>query len=85
MKMNKTWLKLAYLFGLCLILAACSKNEDQAKVEVWLPDTKVVKLPMEEYAGIPFNTTREEAKEKFNFHRISFQPQKAETVSFWDH
>ncbi len=66
MKMNKTWLQLAYLFGLCLILAACSKNEDQAKVEVWLPDTKVVKLPMEEYAGIPFNTTREEAKEKFN-------------------
>jgi len=49
-----------------LMLIACGNKEEQAKAEVWLPDTKVVKMPMDDYAGIPFNTTREEAKEKFN-------------------
>lgn len=50
---------------LTVLVSACGKNEEQVKNEVWLPDTKVVKLPMEEYATIPFNTTREEAKDKF--------------------
>ena len=62
----KTWILLLLAAGFGLLLTACGKNEEQAKAEIWLPDTKVVKLPMEEYAGIPFNTTREEAKEKFN-------------------
>jgi len=53
------------LCGLASLLCACGPGEEQAKTEVWLPDTKVVKLPMEEYAGIPFNTTRDEAKEKY--------------------
>ena len=66
MKMKKTWLQLTCVLSLLLNLAACGNNEEQAKNEVWLPDTKVVKLPMEDYAGIPFNTSREEAKEKFN-------------------
>jgi len=62
MKMKKTWLQLTCVLSLLLNLAACGNNEEQAKNEVWLPDTKVVKLPMEDYAGIPFNTSREEAK-----------------------
>ena len=62
----KTWILLLLAAGFGLLLTACGKNEEQAKAEIWLPDTKVVKLPIEEYAGIPFNTTREEAKEKFN-------------------
>ena len=59
-------LKLFSLVLVSLIAVACGNKEEQAKAEVWLPDTKVVKLPMDDYAGIPFNTTREEAKEKFN-------------------
>jgi uncharacterized lipoprotein YehR (DUF1307 family) len=66
MKIKKTWLQLTYALSLSLMLASCGNNEEQSQAEVWLPDTKVVKLPMEDYAGIPFNTTREEAKEKFN-------------------
>jgi hypothetical protein len=53
------------LCGLISLLGACGDKAEQAKSEVWLPDTKVVKLPMEEYATIPFNTTREDAKDKF--------------------
>jgi len=51
----------------CLIafLVGCGVDEQASKSEIWLPDTKVVKLPLEEYGGIPFNTSREEAKEKF--------------------
>jgi hypothetical protein len=48
-----------------LFLSACGETEPVVKTDTWVPDTKVVKLPMEEYATIPFNTTREEAKEKF--------------------
>lgn len=48
-----------------LFLSACGETEPTAKTAAWVPDTKVVKLPMEEYATIPFNTTREEAKDKF--------------------
>lgn len=58
-------LKLWIICALAVLASACGKNEDQVKTEIWLPDTKVVKLPMEEYATIPFNTTREEAKDKF--------------------
>ena len=59
--------KIRYLLPLVasLMLLACSQEKDAVKTEVWVPDTKVVKLPMEEYATIPFNTTREEAKDKF--------------------
>jgi hypothetical protein len=57
--------KILTLCALVTILSACGKNEEQAKTEIWLPDTKVVKLPMEDYATIPFNTTREDAKDKF--------------------
>ena len=57
--------KILAMCTLVTLLSACGKNEEQAKTEVWLPDTKVVKLPMEEYATIPFNTTREDAKDKF--------------------
>jgi len=46
-------------------LVACGNNDPVPKAEVWLPDTIVVKLPMEEYAGIPFNTSGQEAIEKF--------------------
>ena len=66
MKIKETWFKLACILIFCLMLTACGDGNEQAKTEVWLPDTKVVKLPMDDYAGIPFNTTREEAKEKFN-------------------
>jgi hypothetical protein len=58
-------IKLLTICTLVTLLCACGKKEEQAKTEVWLPDTKVVKLPMEDYASIPFNTTREEAKDKF--------------------
>jgi hypothetical protein len=57
--------KIVAMFALVALLSACGKNEEPAKTEVWLPDTKVVKLPMEDYATIPFNTTREDAKDKF--------------------
>jgi hypothetical protein len=66
MNKYKTWILLLFAVAIGLFLTACDKSEEQAKAEIWLPDTKVVKLPMEDYAGIPFNTTREEAKEKFN-------------------
>jgi hypothetical protein len=64
--MNKPWIRLILATTLTLSIVACGNKEDQAKTEIWLPDTKVVKMPMDDYAGIPFNTTREEAKEKFN-------------------
>jgi hypothetical protein len=64
--MNNFWKRLILATTLALFIAACGNKEDQAKAEIWLPDTKVVKMPMDDYAGIPFNTTREEAKEKFN-------------------
>lgn len=66
MAFQLTTFRSAALCILIALLCACSAKEEQAKTEVWLPDTKVVKMPMEDYAGIPFNTTREEAKEKYN-------------------
>lgn len=60
------WISPLLITGLTILLTACGNKDDQAKAEIWLPDTKVVKMPMDDYAGIPFNTTREEAKEKFN-------------------
>ena len=66
MTIKKNWFSLFFTTIFSLSLVACGNKEDQAKVEAWLPDTKVVKLPMDDYAGIPFNTTREEAKEKYN-------------------
>ena len=64
--MNNSWIRLILATTVTLFIAACGNKEDPAKAEIWLPDTKVVKMPMDDYAGIPFNTTREEAKEKFN-------------------
>jgi len=58
-------IKILTICTLVILLSACGKNEEQTKTEVWLPDTKVVKLPMEDYATIPFNTTREDAKNIF--------------------
>jgi hypothetical protein len=58
-------IKILTICTLAILLSACGKNEVQTKTEVWLPDTKVVKLPMEDYATIPFNTTREDAKNIF--------------------
>ena len=74
MTMKKTWVRLFLTTIFTLSLVACGNKEDQAKVEIWLPDTKVVKLPMDDYAGVPFNTTREEAKEKYscNAYELSF-------------
>lgn len=54
------------LCGFISLLGACGDKGEQAKTEIWMPDTKVVKMPMDDYIGIPFNTTREEAKEKYN-------------------
>ena len=48
-----------------LLLTGCTNNESEANTKPWLPDTAVVKLPMEEYLGIPFNIAREEARDKF--------------------
>ena len=54
------------ILGLSTIsLLSCGNNDPAPKAEVWLPDTASVKLPMEEYAGIPFNTSGQEAIEKF--------------------
>jgi hypothetical protein len=53
-----------FTLALCATLFSCGNNDPAPKAEVWLPDTAVVKLPMEEYAGIPFNTSGEEAIEK---------------------
>ena len=66
MTMKKIWVRLFFTTIFSLSLVACGNKEDQAKADIWLPDTKVVKLPMDDYAGVPFNTTREEAKEKYN-------------------
>jgi hypothetical protein len=66
MMINNTWKRILFITVIATLISACGNKEDQAKTEVWLPDTKVVKMPMDDYAGIPFNTTREEAKEKFN-------------------
>ena len=64
--MNNPLMRTILALILTLFIAACGNNEDQSKAEIWLPNTKVVKMPMEDYAGIPFNTTREEAKERLN-------------------
>jgi hypothetical protein len=54
------------ILGLMTIsLLACGNNETPTQAEVWLPDTAAVKLPMEEYAGIAFNTSGQEAVDKF--------------------
>ena len=42
-------------------LTSCGEDKQQANTQSWLPDTKVIKLPFEEYAGITFNTSREDA------------------------
>jgi hypothetical protein len=63
---KNAWMHALLATSLTLLIVACGNKEDQAKTEIWLPDTKVVKMPMDDYAGIPFNTTRDEAKEKFN-------------------
>ena len=44
------------------LLIACGDTEPVVKTDPWLPDTKVVQLPFDEYAGITFNTPREDAK-----------------------
>jgi hypothetical protein len=70
------------------LLSACGDKEPAAKAEQWLPDTKVVKLPFEEYAGITFNTSREDAK---NIHgctayELSFSckvPQDGKEEQIW--
>ena len=70
------------------LLISCSQEKDAVKTEVWVPDTKVVKLPMEEYATIPFNTTWEEAKDKFGCtaYELSFSCKitaDGKEESFW--
>ena len=70
------------------LLSACGDKEPAAKAEQWLPDTKVVKLPFEEYAGITFNTSREDAR---NIHgctayELSFSckvPQDGKEEQIW--
>jgi hypothetical protein len=70
------------------LLSACGDKEPATKTEQWLPDTKVVKLPFEEYAGITFNTSREDAK---NIHgctayELSFSckvPQDGKEEQIW--
>jgi len=70
------------------LLSACCDKEPATKTEQWLPDTKVVKLPFEEYAGITFNTSREDAK---NIHgctayELSFSckvPQDGKEEQIW--
>jgi len=54
-----------FLGLITISLLACGNNDPTPKAEVWLPDTVIVKLPMDEYAGIPFNTSGQEAIEKF--------------------
>lgn len=44
------------------VLISCGQSEDTKPKETWLPDTKVVQLPFESYAGIAFNTSKEDAK-----------------------
>jgi hypothetical protein len=62
-------LKIASASALALtaafLISGCSNNESEANTKPWLPDTAVVKLPIEEYLGIPFNIAREDAKDKF--------------------
>ncbi len=70
------------------LLSACGDKEPATKTEQWLPDTKVVRLPFEEYAGITFNTSREDAK---NIHgctayELSFSckvPQDGKEEQIW--
>lgn len=56
------------LTGSCLILVlltGCGDKTEQAQNKPWIPDTTVVKLPLEGNLGIPFNISKEEAKNQF--------------------
>lgn len=55
----------AFICFISIILLACSDNESSVNSDIWLPDTVVATLPLEEYAGIPFTTSANEAVEKF--------------------
>ena len=57
--------KSVLIFSIPLLIYGCTNNEKEANSKPWLPDTTKVTLPLEDYLGIPFNTPREEAKEKF--------------------
>lgn len=68
-------LKNLLVLGLISLICACTNQEDRPVAEVWVPDTTPVKMPMDDYAGIPFNTSSEEAKDKFNCtaYELSFR------------
>ena len=60
---NRLW-----CFVLCslALLAGCGDKTEQANTKPWIPDTTVVKLPLEGNLGIPFNISKDEAKTQFS-------------------
>jgi len=73
---------------LLFCLTGCGEDKQQANTQSWLPDTKVIKLPFEEYAGIAFNTSREDAMKIHgcNAYELSFNckvPQDGKEEQIW--
>lgn len=60
--LRKSWFYVGFALASTLLIS-CSQSEDAKPKEAWLPDTKVVQLPFEGYAGIAFNTSKEDAKD----------------------
>lgn len=61
---SKRW-TLSCLTCCLLLLAGCGDKAEQVTTKPWLPDTAVMKLPLEGNLGIAFNLSKEEAKTQF--------------------
>jgi hypothetical protein len=58
---RQSWFYLGIALASTLLIS-CGQSRRSKPKEAWLPDTKVVQLPFESYAGIAFNTSKEDAK-----------------------
>ena len=56
---------LCLIYCSLVLLGGCSDKTEQPISKPWVPDTVVVKLPLEGNLGIPFNISKDEAKTQF--------------------
>ena len=62
---SKRWAQYCLTCACVVLLGACGDKVETANTKPWIPDTAVIKLPLEGYQGIPFNIAKEDAKKQF--------------------